>query len=47
MKLVTESASRYNNLEKMPVKELLANINMEDKTVALAVEKTLPKIKRL
>ncbi len=47
MKLVTESASRYNNLEKMPVKELLANINREDKTVAIAVEKTLPKIEKL
>ena len=47
MKLVTESVSRYSDLEKMPVKKLLANINREDKTVAGAVEETLPKIEQL
>lgn len=31
----------------MPVKDLLVNINNEDKTVPLAVEKTIPKIEAL
>jgi N-acetylmuramic acid 6-phosphate etherase len=43
----TESDSSYNHLEKMEVKELLENINAEDKTVALAVEKALPQIESL
>ncbi|MCU0353069.1 MAG: N-acetylmuramic acid 6-phosphate etherase [Cytophagales bacterium] len=45
--LTTESASHYDNLEKMSVGELLAGINREDKTVPLAVEKALPQIERL
>jgi N-acetylmuramic acid 6-phosphate etherase len=44
---VTEASSRYNHLEKMPVKELLANINREDKRVPLAVEKAMPSIEKL
>jgi len=40
----TEQASKYEHLEKMPVADLLANINNEDKTVPLAVEKALPQI---
>ncbi|WP_299061384.1 N-acetylmuramic acid 6-phosphate etherase [uncultured Polaribacter sp.] len=43
----TEQDSKYNHLEKMSVKELLANINKEDKTVPLAVEKALPQIEIL
>jgi N-acetylmuramic acid 6-phosphate etherase len=43
----TEQASKYAHLEKMPVNELLANINNEDKTVPLAVEKALPQIEAL
>lgn len=43
----TESDSSYNHLEKMEVKELLENINAEDKTVAFAVEKALPQIEAL
>ena len=43
----TESASKYNHLEKMPVSELLANINKEDKTVANAVQKAIPQIEKL
>lgn len=43
----TEQSSKYESLEKMPVSELLANINNEDKTVPLAVEKALPQIERL
>lgn len=47
MKRTTESDSRYNALEKMSVLELLTNINNEDKTVPLAVEKVIPKIEKL
>ncbi|MDO9185254.1 MAG: N-acetylmuramic acid 6-phosphate etherase [Bacteroidia bacterium] len=47
MKKTTESDSKYNTLEKMSTKELLTNINNEDKTVPLAVEKVIPKIEKL
>lgn len=43
----TEQASRHNHLEKMSVNKLLTNINNEDKTVAHAVEKTIPQIEKL
>jgi N-acetylmuramic acid 6-phosphate etherase len=43
----TEQSSHYEHLEKMSVAELLQNINNEDKTVPLAVEKTLPQIEPL
>ncbi|QNM87080.1 N-acetylmuramic acid 6-phosphate etherase [Polaribacter pectinis] len=43
----TEQDSNYNHLEKMSVKELLDNINTEDKSVPLAVEKALPQIEIL
>uniref|UniRef100_UPI00404A4EBD N-acetylmuramic acid 6-phosphate etherase n=1 Tax=Flavobacterium sp. TaxID=239 RepID=UPI00404A4EBD len=43
----TEQASNYQHLEKMSVTELLQNINKEDKTVPLAVEKALPQIEKL
>lgn len=43
----TEQASKYEHLEKMSVCELLSNINIEDKTVPLAVEKALPQIEVL
>ncbi len=45
--LTTESASQFNNLEKMSVHELLTNINSEDKTVPFAVEKAIPQIEKL
>ena len=44
---ITEQPSRYRHLEKMSISELLTNINHEDKTVPLAVEKAIPQIKRL
>lgn len=47
MEKITESSSHYRHLEKMSVAELLLNINKEDKTVPLAVEKALPQIERL
>lgn len=43
----TEQSSKYEHLENMPVQELLSNINQEDKTVPLAVEKALPQIETL
>ncbi|MCZ8196503.1 MAG: N-acetylmuramic acid 6-phosphate etherase [Flavobacterium sp.] len=43
----TEQSSKYEHLEKMSVAELLQNINNEDKTVPLAVEKALPQIESL
>ena len=44
---ITEKDSNYNHLEKMTVKELISNINNEDKSVPLAVEKALPQIEIL
>lgn len=43
----TEQDSKYNHLEKMTISDLLININNEDKTVPLAVEKSLPQIEKL
>jgi len=43
----TEQTSKHHHLEKMSIKELLKNINNEDKTVAFAVEKALPQIEKL
>ena len=45
--LTTESTSHYESLEKMSVTALLTNINNEDKTVPLAVEKAIPQIEAL
>lgn len=47
MQVITESDSLYNDLEKMPLKELLSSINKEDKNVPLAVEKAIPAIEKL
>jgi N-acetylmuramic acid 6-phosphate etherase len=44
---VTESSSSYEHLEKMSILDLLTGINKEDKTVPLAVEKTIPNIEKL
>ena len=44
---ITEKDSNYNHLEKMTVKELISNINNEDKTVPAAVEKCIPQIELL
>jgi len=43
----TETSSHFNNLEHMTVNELLVNINQEDKTVPLAVEKAIPQLEAL
>ena len=44
MKKVTESSSNYQDLDKMSTLDLLKNINQEDQTVALSVEKEIPAI---
>ena len=43
----TESASNYNSLEQMSVRELLQNINREDQTVPQAVAKAIPQLEAL
>ena len=43
----TEQSSKYEHLEQMSVADLLSNINNEDKTVPLAVEKALHQIETL
>ena len=47
MERITEQPSRYDHLEKKTTAELVAAINSEDKLVASAIEKELPKITRL
>jgi len=44
---ITESSSPFNNLDKMSVKEILKNINQEDKKTPLAVEKVILQIEAL
>ncbi|HLC83684.1 MAG TPA: N-acetylmuramic acid 6-phosphate etherase [Bacteroidia bacterium] len=46
-KKTTEADSKYNSLEKMSVRELLSNINKEDKSVPLAIQKEISKIEKL
>jgi N-acetylmuramic acid 6-phosphate etherase len=41
---ITESASPYRHQEKMTAEEIVSNINKEDKSIALAVEKQLSNI---
>ncbi len=47
MKKTTESDSNYDALEQMSTADLLANINREDKTVALSVKEQIPQIEQL
>ncbi len=47
MQKITEQASPHRHLEKMAVGDLLTRINEEDKSVPLAVEKTIPVITKL
>jgi N-acetylmuramic acid 6-phosphate etherase len=44
---LTEQPSKYNDLEKKTVKELLHDMNEEDKTVPFAIEKVLPDLEKL
>ncbi|MDN3666932.1 N-acetylmuramic acid 6-phosphate etherase [Algibacter miyuki] len=45
--LTTEQVSDYDNLDQMKTFELLLNMNTEDKTVPLAIEKAIPSIEKL
>jgi N-acetylmuramic acid 6-phosphate etherase len=45
--LATESASHYEDLDKQSVDTLLRQMNAEDKTVPIAVEKVIPAIEAL
>lgn len=44
---ITESESLYDNLDQMSVRELLEGINNEDRKVAIAVGRAIPKIEKL
>lgn len=44
---ITEGTSRYNDLEKMSVKELLDSINKEDLSVPMVIKNEIPKIEKL
>lgn len=46
-KPTTEQSSNYDQLENMTALELLKNINKEDKSVPLAVEKVIPEMEKL
>lgn len=46
-KSTTESVSKYDNLEKMSVEEILVNINKEDKIVPYTIEKVIPEISQI
>ena len=47
MNSITESDSLYNELEKMPVRNLLESINTEDQKVPLIVKGCIPAIEKL
>ena len=44
---ITELPGNYRHLDKMTIEEILININNEDKTVAYAVERSIPQIGKL
>ena len=44
---ITESESLYDDLDQMSVRELLEGINNEDRKVAIAVGREIPKIEKL
>lgn len=46
-KIITEQPSRYQDLEKMPVKEIIESINREDSLIHIAVREALPQIELL
>ena len=45
--IITEQPSKYQDLEKMSVRELIEGINREDSYVHKAVKKALPQIEKL
>lgn len=44
---ITEQPSKYDDLEKMSIEDLLTAMNKEDKSVPVAVQKALPQIQKL
>jgi N-acetylmuramic acid 6-phosphate etherase len=46
-KKITEETSQYRDLEKMPVEQILFNINKEDFKVPRAIKKNIPDIEAL
>ena len=46
-KKITESDSHYHHLEKMKIRQLLMNINEEDKKVPEVIERVIPDIESL
>ncbi|MBP8903265.1 MAG: N-acetylmuramic acid 6-phosphate etherase [Paludibacteraceae bacterium] len=44
---ISEQTSLYNNLEKKSVREILEDINAEDRKVAIAVQNAIPQIEKL
>jgi len=44
---VTEEQSRYHDLEKLSIQEILTDINQEDRSVPEAVAKAIPQIEKL
>ena len=46
-KRITEQPSHYDHLEQMSVEQITANINRENMSVPMAVDKALPAINRL
>lgn len=47
MKKTTESDSLYNDLEQLPIKDLLTGINLEDQKVAQIIANCIPQIEKL
>ncbi len=47
MDKITEAPSNYRHLEQMSVREILLNINQEDKTVPYTIERAIPSIEPL
>ena len=44
---ITEQPSKYKDLDKMSIEEILVNMNVEDKSVPNTVERCIPQIERL
>ncbi len=44
---ITEQSSLYNDLEQKSIREILEDINTEDRKVALSVQKAIPQIEKL
>ena len=47
MNRTTESASKYDHLEKMSTSELIEKINQEDQSVAKSIQQVLPQIEKV